>query len=200
MTWTPTKNSEQTNQMRKTKQTPKPEEKYPFKNQLEVGKVGEEFFLKLVRTRLQDEASICDVRNNVSFQGQDIDFLVANDTFEVKTDTTKTGNFFLEHEQNGKPGALWKSRAQWWFYYFSTLNRAFLIKLPDLQKYVWAMCRPQDLRGVAGGKAGGFVVPIDRLTQESFVREVFFDEQTETGGDSVREPSSRAGAESGVEG
>ena len=138
---------------------------YPFQKQLEVGKIGENFFKSLdPKTR--------DVTGVPFYQDQDIDFISNDHTYEVKTDTTTTGNFFFETTQYGKTGAVFKSRAQYWVYYFSTLERAFVINLPDLQLFLMRAGRVFQERTVVGGKAQGLVVPITYVETKPFVKEI----------------------------
>lgn len=127
-----------------------------FARQLAIGERGEDRLLGRWVGRVVE-----DVRQAKPWQRRDIDFLVDGVTVEVKTDTTDKPNFFIETRAFGKPGAVWKSRAEVWVYHFYHRDETYWLNLPRLQMFLWD--HPDGFRRVVAGDAHGVIIPISVL-------------------------------------
>lgn len=119
--------------------------KHDFKEDLEVGALGEEACLKLFK-RFKDIASVIDVRNDDYWRYNDVDFIFVRHNgeqikVEVKTDTYTTGRMVYELESNSlanppTPGWTVKTACDWVVYYFSTAHKLYILKMPELRAWV----------------------------------------------------------------
>lgn len=146
------------------------ERTFNFKTQLEVSKEGEMAFIRWAEQKKQKgQILYCrDVREDERFQGLDIDFITLNPdgrekTWEIKTDTTDTGNLFAEfavntYQENGlgsvtqrymKPGWLYGSSADRVFYYFTRRRMAYIFDLPQFAAWVDSRLMPAAAKQVA---------------------------------------------------
>ena len=79
-----------------------------------------------------------------AFKGYDIWIPETNEGVEVKRDvkSTETGNLVVEIEMNGKPSALFTTKASWWVFHdgemFAWIRPLELMKLIMLGNYKWA--------------------------------------------------------------
>lgn len=114
---------------------------YGWTQQVEIGARG----VSAVTSHLRSKGyTVEDVSEDRDYQTQDIDLRIRGKrqqrwrTVEVKTDTYTNGNLFLELiSSSGKPGCVFKSRAQYWMYWLSGLGVLLCIDLPALQ--MWLM-------------------------------------------------------------
>lgn len=139
-----------------------PEKVYVFDKQYEVSKEAEEWF---VRFALRWKAKgiirdFMDVRKNAHYQDMDVDFICilpdgTKRTYEVKGDFTKTGNLFAEYAvptyvvdendrrkiitRHAKLGWLYRSRADYIFYYYSAFQKIYMFDLPYFAAWVDSM-------------------------------------------------------------
>ena len=127
--------------------------------------------------------SVEDVSADGDYQAQDVDLVVQPPessrhlTVEVKTDTYTTGNIFLElSSSSGKPGCVFKSRAQVWLYWLRELGVLLHIDLPALQ--LWLLEHHEDYqrrrvhskRGTSGWSVEGLLVPYQDLLAAGVAR------------------------------
>ena len=79
-----------------------------------------------------------------AFKGYDIWIPETNEGVEVKRDvkSNETGNLVVEIEMNGKPSALFTTKAAWWVFYdgeiFAWIRPLELMKLIMIGNYRWA--------------------------------------------------------------
>lgn len=129
---------------------------YDFKEQLNIGKLGEEYFEKLCKKSIEDGrmSEFLNVTNDEKYWHKDIDYICTYKNgkrlaFEIKYDTTTTGNIFAETNVNTyyfydnnvcgtrtKLGWLYRSKADFIFYYFGKLNIAYIISRNALAYWI----------------------------------------------------------------
>lgn len=130
-----------------------------FARQLAIGKRGEDRLLGRWLHRVVE-----DVRREKHWQARDIDAILDGVFVEIKTDTTDSPNFFIETRAFGKPGSVWKSRAEVWCYHFYHRDETYWLNLPRLQMFLWD--HPEGFRKVVAGDAHGVLIPISVLLIE----------------------------------
>lgn len=130
---------------------------YDFKEQLNIGKLGEECFEKICKKSIEDGkmSSFLNVTSDEKYWKNDIDYICTYKngkklSFEIKCDTTTTGNIFAETNVNTyyfdddnnvcdtrtKIGWLYGSKADFVFYYFSKLNIVYVITRKALAYWI----------------------------------------------------------------
>jgi hypothetical protein len=81
-----------------------------------------------------------DIQNNRFFQKLDVDLNVVDfGLVEVKGDTYRTGNVFVEviaNAEKGRPGAMTYTQADYLFYYFLAEGRALLIPVAEMKAWI----------------------------------------------------------------
>lgn len=149
---------------------------YDWQQQLDIGSVG----VRQLMSYLTDQGyRIEDVTADPDYQDQDIDLRVRLPrqrkwrTVEVKTDTYKSGNIFLELVTGrGKPGCVFKSRAQYWAYLLPKLGLLLWIDLPALQLWTCAHATDYEPKKVTSKRGGavwtvtGIAVPWQELVSD----------------------------------
>lgn len=140
---------------------------YSFGAQAKYGEMG----CKAVAAYFRSKGyAVEDLQGAREWQKRDIDLLVKGLTVEVKTDRYSSKAIFLEVTSHEKPGAVFKSRAEIWAYWFPGDGVLHWLALPALQ---WFMLKT-DLsqykhfevdshRGGRKWQAEGYVVPIADL-------------------------------------
>lgn len=148
---------------------------FAFKDMCKVSSTGIEVVTKLLSDSPRI-ASIINAENHKLFRYLDIDLIVTKKTgevitIEIKTDTHTTGNLYIELKSNiehNTQGWLYKSKADYIYYYFTKTNQLIAIDLESLQDHL------RDFRGykytfnqttVQGTKYTtlGVLIPIDAL-------------------------------------
>lgn len=120
-----------------------------------------------------------DVQDDKDWQRRDVDLLVNGKSTEVKTDTHKTGNLFLEISVGDKPGCVFQSRAEVWCYLFPLQNKLYLIELPKLQLWLFQNASSYRTKRVKSAQSGrvwyaeGIAVPLTTL-EEALVAHLFY--------------------------
>jgi hypothetical protein len=162
---------------------------FGWRAQQEVGEMG----VRRVSEYLQANGFyVGDVTDDASYRAQDIDLVVLgknrkrSTTVEVKTDTNKTGNIFLELvASSGRPGCVFGSRAQVWLYWLPTLGTLLYIELPRLQLWLVEHAGEYE-RKVVGSRRGkgawhieGIAVPIRQLVTDGIARRLRLAEEIE---------------------
>lgn len=129
---------------------------YHFERQMSIGEKGEQAFLKYMRAEKQvgTIARVIDVRSDEAHQKQDIDFAVIcpsgeRITYEVKCDAYSSENIFVETQINDyyiadghvvkgdfTQGWLYRSRADYIFYYFRQSNAAYVLNRVSLAYWI----------------------------------------------------------------
>lgn len=134
-----------------------------------IGVAAEEAVISYFRNQ---GADIVDLRSDPNAWRQDIDLIVNGKTLDVKADTHKPINLFLSDSYtNGNIGRFWGSRAEVWVYVFVNYGDAFLINLPELQRYVaqrYHELRYVEGRGMMEGRfnmGSGILVPLREAMQ-----------------------------------
>lgn len=139
-----------------------PERIYQFEPQLKKGKKAEAYFEDLAHVWIAQKR-ICkveDVREIPCYRREDVDFICTLPNgrvvkFEVKGDSTNTGNMFVEShvpgytldekgnivERQTELGWLYKSKADYVFYCFThpEIHKAYLMNMTKLAAWVDAM-------------------------------------------------------------
>ena len=139
-----------------------------FKEDLEVGKIAEEYILKGIR-RKYPKAKIMEGY----FKEYDIIIPEINQTVEVKQDKKSlyTGNYVVEVSFDGKPSALSTTTADWWVFYDGECE--VWIK-PD---YIWKAVKGLPIREFVGNgdskSKNAYLCPKEYIRiQASKIREV----------------------------
>lgn len=127
---------------------------YPFHQMNQLGKLGEKWFQN-------HYPNAQDVSGDKFWQNHDVDFLIGNETYEVKTAAQQNAKLFFETDQNGKPGCLFQSSATWWLFYILHEDRGILIHMPTLKRWLFENSYAFDEKTVRGGKAKGYAISID---------------------------------------
>lgn len=120
--------------------------------------------------------SVVDVRDDLRFREEDVDFLIEdiNRQFtkvEVKTDfmLDKTGNFAYEKESSKTyhtQGCFEKTKADFIAYYVPNINKVYLINVGLLRDFVHG----SNLRLVQmGDDALGHLIPLNELKQREII-------------------------------
>ena len=162
---------------------------YGWRSQQKIGEWG----VKRVSEYLTHHGYfVGDVTDDASYREQDIDLVVLgkgrkrSTTVEVKTDLNDTGNIFLELlSSSGKPGCVFKSRAQVWMYWLPTLGTLLFIELPRLQ--LWLMDHAGEFerksvgsyRGRGRWNIEGVAVPIRTLVADGVARRLRLEDEEE---------------------
>ena len=116
---------------------------HDFKNSILVGIEGENLIKRFLETH-NNVISIEDVSNIRKYQDQDIDFIVRLKnspnpvSIELKTDTYDSGNIFFEtvsNKENNVPGCMYKSQANYLFYYFSKTKELYIFNFKEYVKW-----------------------------------------------------------------
>lgn len=79
---------------------------------------------------------VIDISQLKDSQRRGIDLLVDADYYDVKADRYKAVNFALEDTNNNELGCFWKSRADYWLYYFPIEGKLYRIHLAKAQRFV----------------------------------------------------------------
>jgi hypothetical protein len=149
---------------------------YEWQRQLDIGAEG----VRQVVSYLKAQGyHVEDVTEDPDYQEQDIDLRVRSPrqrkwrTVEVKHDTYKSGNIFLELvTSRGKPGCVFKSRAMTWAYLLPRLGILLWIDLPALQLWVCANATDYEPKKVTSKRGGavwtitGIAVPWQELVSD----------------------------------
>jgi hypothetical protein len=80
--------------------------------------------------------NVIDLSDVPSFQERDIDLVVDGQNVEVKSDFYKSENVFLEVTCNRRPGCVFKSRADYWLYYYPLTGKCYRLPLAKLQWFL----------------------------------------------------------------
>jgi hypothetical protein len=146
---------------------------FGWRSQLAVGAVGE--------ARVSDWLDaqgwlVVDLTTDKDEQRRDVDFLLYRDgktmTAEVKTDTHKPKNLFLELSVGGKPGYVFKTRAEVLLYAFPERDLLYWLEMPKLLHWVHRHGSTFDLKivtsrnGTREWQAEGIAVPLAQLVKE----------------------------------
>lgn len=158
---------------------------YGWKSQLEAGQRGVE---AVSRYLLAHDFHVQDVTNDRDWQHRDVDLLVRGKrkqrwkAVEVKTDSYTTGNIFLELvASSGRPGCVFKSRADVWCYWLSSLGILLLIELPALQYWLlehasdYRRSRVNSSRGRGRWSVDGIAVPYEELLKNGVAHAVILE-------------------------
>lgn len=149
---------------------------YSFSGQKDVGAIGVSILVNFFRKR---GWRVEDVEDDKDWRRRDVDLLVNGKSTEVKTDTHKTGNLFLEITSDGKPGCVFQSRAEVWCYLFPLQNKLYLIELPKLQLWLFQNAKDYRTKRVKSTQSGrvwyaeGIAVPLVTL-EEALVAHLFY--------------------------
>jgi hypothetical protein len=118
---------------------------YGFEERNDFSKIG----IKIVTdylSSLKKTIKIVNVEDDVDYQKIDIDLIwhykedknICEDYIEVKADSYTSGNFWLETLSNKKyqtQGCFLKSKAKYYFYYFSKWDKLYIIPLKPAQEW-----------------------------------------------------------------
>lgn len=136
-----------------------PEKVYDFDEQAKVSKEAEEWFIRFARRWKEQNiiSDFYDVREDAHYQNADIDFICVmpdgrRHTYEVKGDFKNTGNLFAEYavpsyvidandrlkinDRHAKLGWLYRSKAEYVFYYYSQRKAIYLFELSYFAAWV----------------------------------------------------------------
>jgi hypothetical protein len=164
---------------------------YAWESQLDVGAHG----VAVVSDYLRREGfHVRDVQDDKDWQARDVDLLVRGrrkhrwKATEVKADRYETGNIYLELVSSaGRPGCVFKSRADVWCYWLSSLGVLLLIDLPALQLWLldhaseYRRTQVNSIRGKAHWSVQGIAVPYRTLVAAKVAAEVRLEDEAEQG-------------------
>lgn len=144
-----------------------------MRRQLGVGTQGAARVKMLLARRF---GTLVDYEGNREKQRAGIDIYIKPWGFiEIKTDTHKNTNVFLEYECGGKDSGVMTSQAQWWAYYFPELQLIYMLPVEALRRYLrrnwkWFLAKyNKEVSSYAGKRrwtAHGFALPRDFLCAE----------------------------------
>ena len=148
---------------------------YGWSAKLHEGAAGVKTVKKLL---LERGFEVKDVQDQSEWQTRDVDLLVDGVTVEVKTDQYPAKNVALEVTCASGPGCLFKSRAEYWLYYFEQDKLLLWLDLRRLQWFVasvfdkglsYKRWRVTTIRGDRTWTAAGINVPLDDLRSAGVV-------------------------------
>lgn len=144
-----------------------------FEQSLKEGESGEHVVWNVLQ-KSSRVRSIVDVRQDKSFQAQDIDFLIENTDrqftpIEVKTDfkAHETGNIIYEASTSGHLGCFEKTKAKYVYYYIPAEKVIHMIDVVALRTYIHKV-RPEERK--MGDNATGFLLPIKDLINAKVIK------------------------------
>lgn len=111
-------------------------------------------------------------------QRRGVDYLLDEEYVDIKSDTHRAENVFLELECKDQPGCFFKSRADAWLYYFPKEQKLYRLDLPKLQHHLTrnlAKYRERAVTSVSGPStwyAVGVLVPIAVLLDLSIAEDI----------------------------
>lgn len=114
-----------------------------FEKSMKQGKAGEETIVRYIQS-IEGVRRLYDVRENKAYQMIDIDFILETrggkqQTLEVKADSYTTGNIFYETLSNVEhniPGCMYKTRAEYLYYYFTVTGELYILDMVEYRKWV----------------------------------------------------------------
>jgi len=151
------------------------EKTFGMRAQLAVGEMGVELAKRVLRIKYP---VIRDLQNDKKQQNRGVDLHVEGLGYlEVKTDSHNPIRFFLELEVSGKPGTIYKSKADWFCFFFFNYQKMYLLPRVDLQH--WMKRNVPDIKqehpdwvktirshaSLTTWSAKGLVVPSQRVLQ-----------------------------------
>lgn len=92
--------------------------------------------VKRVLAATSPGVAITDVQDAPEWRARDVDLLVGDVMAEVKTDSHRGGTLALEVVVDGKPGCVFTSRAQVWYYYLPADGKMYALDMPALGLYL----------------------------------------------------------------
>lgn len=152
---------------------------FGWRNQLAVGAVGEARVMDWLEAH---DYFVLDLRRDRDEQRRDVDLRITAPngftwTAEVKTDTHKPQNIFVELACGGKPGYLFKTRAEVLLYAFPERDLLYWIEVPKLLHWVHQFGRTFELKiirsrnGNQEWTAEGIAVPLAALVETGVAKE-----------------------------
>jgi len=162
---------------------------FNFDTQLSIGKAGVRLAKMVLRAHYPD---IVDLEGDYVAQKRGIDLHIQGLGFvEIKTDTHKAKNFFLELNVGNKPGAIDRSCADYFCIIFPQVRVMYLLPRPELQ--MWLRDNIQWIDNLYTGwittvkshnkgrqwDAIGLIVPIWRLRQDLSIVQIKWNEEDE---------------------
>lgn len=106
---------------------------YGFDSMARVGNIGVALLTKHFRA---EGTEVVDVTADTRWRERDVDLIVGGAMVEVKTDTHKPKNIFIELTCAGRPGCVFMSRADYWAVVFPDSGTFHWIALPELQHWI----------------------------------------------------------------
>ncbi len=154
---------------------------FDFREQLSQGHGGEARIIEYFKS-VDTNKYVVDVTDDEMMQKRGVDFIhLSHEDFrwikyyEIKTDTHKARNFFLELGVDGKPGWVDTCCADILVYYFPEEGVAFCIPMPSLRQWCrnelayYKKDNPSSVKHVESGNGGrtwytvGVTVPVGKL-------------------------------------
>ena len=106
---------------------------FDWNRSLATGNAGARVVKEWLRRRGHTVSS---VEKSTLWRKRDVDFLVDGLFVEVKTDTHQPGTLFAETTVDGKPGYIFKTRADVLLYYFPQADVLYWVDMPKLAWWV----------------------------------------------------------------
>ena len=162
---------------------------FSFRGQLDVGAMGVTLAKTVLRSRFPN---ITDLQADMEQQKRGVDLYVEGLGYlEVKTDSHRPRNFFLELSVSGKPGAVDRSTADWFCILFFKHKVLYLIPRSNLQmwlreNYAWILQehpewikRTRSREGKSIWLAEGVIIPRELLIEDMDIGIIEWNEEDE---------------------
>ena len=150
-----------------------------FETQKQKGKKAEELIFRRLRAK---GWAVADVRDHEYFRDVDVDAVISKPghsyMIDVKGDTYPPNNFFIEvkKETSDRPGRIYRTHADYWFYYFPRADTFYTFHPPKMVDHVESNDFPTGRALTSNGGyhswAIGKLVPIISAPVETIVTNV----------------------------
>jgi len=108
--------------------------RFSMRTQMQVGQSGFKELMRLCQKRF---GTFRDYSADQKKQRMGVDcWLPGYGYVEVKTDTHKSGNFFMEYVCANKPSGIMTSQAKWWAIYLVNLGLVYFLYVPGVRRWI----------------------------------------------------------------
>lgn len=152
---------------------------FDWEQQLAAGRHGES---RVIRHLLDKGHDVTDVSHDKVWQRRDVDLVVDQWTVELKTDSHAPVNVFAETTVGGKPGYLYKSRADYLLTLYSRHGVLLWVPLSSLLWWIGEHGPSLKRRTITSRRSGrvwtaeGLLVPVSGLLSAGLAKEDHLDD------------------------
>ena len=124
--------------------------------------------------------TVVDISQLKDSQRRGIDLLVDGEYCDVKSDRHTAHSVFFETTCDGQPGCFWKSRADYWLYWYPRDRKLYRINLPRAQQFLaehyneWPEKTIRSRSRDRTWSAVGLVVPLEPMLAEGIAVDVSY--------------------------